>query len=101
MDLGLNLENTHVLITGGTGFIGSATVTALLSAGARVTSLDLRSPDPSPQTPNFQFFSCDISSEADLTHACSRQKSLGQLHVALHLHHSTSPFCRIMRALSI
>jgi len=72
MDLGLNLENTHVLITGGTGFIGSATVTALLSAGARVTSLDLRSPSPDPShwTPNFhfhfQFFSCDISSETDL-----------------------------------
>jgi len=36
MDLSLKLNLTHVLITGGTGFIGSATVTALLAAGARV-----------------------------------------------------------------
>ncbi|KAL5318545.1 hypothetical protein ACEPPN_013607 [Leptodophora sp. 'Broadleaf-Isolate-01'] len=69
MDLSLNLEDTHVLITGGSGFIGSSTVTALLSAGARVTNLDLRpSPDPSSHLQaHYQFFPCDISSEKDLT----------------------------------
>jgi NAD(P)-dependent dehydrogenase (short-subunit alcohol dehydrogenase family) len=71
MDLSLNLENTHVLITGGSGFLGSSTVTALVSAGARVTSLDLRVPSSPPQSPNFQHLSCNISSEWDLTNAFS------------------------------
>lgn len=44
MDLGFNLENTHVLVTGGSGYIGSVTVTALLSAGCLVTSLDITPP---------------------------------------------------------
>jgi hypothetical protein len=33
MDLSLNLEGTHVLITGGSVYMDSATVVALLSAG--------------------------------------------------------------------
>ncbi|TVY36441.1 N-acylmannosamine 1-dehydrogenase [Lachnellula subtilissima] len=71
MDLSLNLSNSHVLITGGSGFIGSSTVTALVSAGAKVTSLDLRVPESPPQSPNFQHLSCNISSEWDLTNAFS------------------------------
>lgn len=70
MDLSLNLEGTHVLITGGTGFIGSATVTALLSAGANVTSLDIRPPS-STNASNLNHISCDISSEDALTQAFS------------------------------
>lgn len=71
LDLSLNLNNTHVLITGGSGYIGSATVEALLSAGARVTSLDIRLSQPPPSHPNFQQFSCDISSEDALVAAFS------------------------------
>jgi len=70
MDISLNLEDTHVLITGGSGFIGSPTVTALLTAGAKVTNLDLRpstEPSHSESQRNYQFFSCDISSETALT----------------------------------
>lgn len=40
-DLGLGLEGTHVLITGGAGLIGSVVVSAFISAGANVSSLDL------------------------------------------------------------
>jgi NAD(P)-dependent dehydrogenase (short-subunit alcohol dehydrogenase family) len=78
MDLGLNLENTHVLITGGSGYIGSVTVTALLSAGCLVTSLDIK-PPVAPLTPSathspsrgsrFLFIHCDISSETDVESA--------------------------------
>ncbi|TVY92675.1 2,5-dichloro-2,5-cyclohexadiene-1,4-diol dehydrogenase [Lachnellula willkommii] len=71
MDLSLHLSNSHVLITGGSGFIGSTTVTALVSAGAKVTSLDLRIPASPPQSANFQHLSCNISSERDLTNAFS------------------------------
>jgi NAD(P)-dependent dehydrogenase (short-subunit alcohol dehydrogenase family) len=68
MDLSFSLEDTHVLITGGTGFIGAATVNVLLAAGARVTSLDLKAP-PRLESPKFRFLSCDISSEEELTFA--------------------------------
>ena len=68
MDLSLQLEDTHVLITGGTGFIGSSTVAAFLSAGARVSSLDLR-PPPHTDNSNFHYVSCDISSEESLNAA--------------------------------
>ncbi|KAH8597888.1 NAD-P-binding protein [Bisporella sp. PMI_857] len=71
MDLSLNLNETHVLITGGAGFIGSTTVTALLSAGARVTCLDLRAPDPLPDSVKYQYFPCDISSESSVADAFS------------------------------
>lgn len=75
MDLGLNLENTHILATGGSGYIGSVTVTALLSAGCLVTSLDITPPvipvtlfafhSPSRES-HFLFIHCDISTEKDV-----------------------------------
>ena len=71
MDLSLNLTDTHVLITGGVGFIGSSTVSAFLSAGARVTCLDLRDTLPHPAHPKFQYISCDISDESRLGTAFS------------------------------
>ncbi|KAK5737707.1 hypothetical protein LTR17_006570 [Elasticomyces elasticus] len=40
-DIGLGLEGTHVLVTGGCGLIGKVVVQAFLSAGSRVTVLDL------------------------------------------------------------
>ncbi len=69
IDLDLGFAGTHVLVTGGSGFIGSATVSAFLSAGAFVTSLDL---DPSKLTithPNLLSLRGDISSEEALSTA--------------------------------
>ncbi|KAG0651337.1 17-beta-hydroxysteroid dehydrogenase [Hyphodiscus hymeniophilus] len=68
MDLSLNLKGTHVLITGGTGFIGSSTIAALLAAEARVTCLDIR-PSKLSDSDAFQYFPCDISSESSLEEA--------------------------------
>lgn len=55
-DLGLGLEDTHVLVTGGAGLIGSAVVDAFLSAGANVSSVDIsyaadQAAAPSPLSP--------------------------------------------------
>jgi NAD(P)-dependent dehydrogenase (short-subunit alcohol dehydrogenase family) len=70
MDLSLNLTGTHVLITGGSGYIGTATVLAFLSANALVTSLDLKPPSQSQASnPHFQYLECDISSEPAITTA--------------------------------
>ncbi|KAK3633039.1 hypothetical protein LTR56_001732 [Elasticomyces elasticus] len=40
-DITLGLDDTHVLVTGGCGLIGRVVVQAFLSAGSRVTVLDL------------------------------------------------------------
>jgi NAD(P)-dependent dehydrogenase (short-subunit alcohol dehydrogenase family) len=69
MDISLNLEDSHVVITGGAGFIGSAAVEAFLASGARVTCLDIRDPQPLLKGDKFQHFNCDISSETSLTDA--------------------------------
>jgi len=66
MDLSFHLEGTHVLITGGAGHIGRATVNAFLSVGANVTSLDIATSPPPPKTAtsdNFLETHTDISSQ--------------------------------------
>lgn len=42
--LDLDLKGTHVLVTGGAGIIGKHVVSAFLSAGCKVTSLDISYP---------------------------------------------------------
>ncbi|RDW72073.1 NAD-P-binding protein [Coleophoma crateriformis] len=69
MDLDLHLRDSHIVVTGGSGFIGSAVVAAFLSAGSYVTSLDLREPSPpktATTTDKFQYIPCDIVSETQL-----------------------------------
>ncbi|TKA73809.1 hypothetical protein B0A55_05538 [Friedmanniomyces simplex] len=44
-DIGLGLEGTHVLITGGCGLIGKIVVQAFLAAGSHVTVVDLPGTD--------------------------------------------------------
>ncbi|KAL1304146.1 hypothetical protein AAFC00_000573 [Neodothiora populina] len=79
-DLGLGLENTHVVVTGGAGLIGSVVVTAFLRAGAKVTSMDISypnqiSPSPTsetkadPPSSNLQELHCDITSATSLASA--------------------------------
>ena len=41
MDLSFGLEDTHVLVTGGAGLIGTTVVKAFIAAGAKVSSLDI------------------------------------------------------------
>ncbi|KAL8785532.1 MAG: hypothetical protein Q9195_008604 [Heterodermia aff. obscurata] len=65
----LDFTDTHVLITGGAGHIGSTTVTAFLELNANVTVLDL---DPSKLVlihPNLFCVEADISSESSLESA--------------------------------
>jgi NAD(P)-dependent dehydrogenase (short-subunit alcohol dehydrogenase family) len=60
--LSLNFQNTHVLVTGGAGLIGRSVVSHFLSAGARVSSLDI-APQPPSKNANLTPIHCDISSE--------------------------------------
>jgi NAD(P)-dependent dehydrogenase (short-subunit alcohol dehydrogenase family) len=71
MDLGLELDGTHVLITGGNGMIGQKVVEAFLSAGANVTSIDVSyPPNHEPLRSAYKTeLHADISSEESLRKA--------------------------------
>jgi NAD(P)-dependent dehydrogenase (short-subunit alcohol dehydrogenase family) len=69
MDLSLGLEGTHVLITGGAGYIGRTVVDAFLSAGAKVTSLDIakfQHPPSLSTSENFLELNADTTSQSSL-----------------------------------
>ncbi|KAF4556609.1 Enoyl-(Acyl carrier protein) reductase-like protein 35 [Elsinoe fawcettii] len=93
LDLGLGLEGTHILITGGAGLIGSVVVRAALAAGARVSSLDLSYPDISsgaserdPNGSSLLTIKADISSYDSLVSAWSLAvKSNGVVSVCIAL----------------
>lgn len=106
MDLSLGLEGRHVLVTGGSGFIGSATVLAFLTAGANVSSLDIKPPSneflnvykgleqlrqeqlPKPRAfGSFQYYHCDISSEQQVNDVFEKagQSSLGFVQICVAL----------------
>ncbi|KAL9598683.1 MAG: hypothetical protein Q9219_004352 [cf. Caloplaca sp. 3 TL-2023] len=69
LDLGLRLERAHVVVTGGSGYIGSATVKAFLAAGAYVSVFDIAYPKATLQHLHLKFHIVDITSEGQLTNA--------------------------------
>ena len=69
MDLDLGLTGTHVLITGGAGYIGSATVSAFLAAGANVTALDINPSKSTITHERLHTAKVDITSAAELESA--------------------------------
>ncbi|KAK5149581.1 hypothetical protein LTR04_007013 [Oleoguttula sp. CCFEE 6159] len=97
-DLSLRLDETHVLVTGGAGHIGSVTVAAFLAAGAYVTSLDVAAPKPSDHA-HLLNVQADISSEQSV-HAAWKQATdkfgvveccvaLASLDLSVLKHHAT------------
>lgn len=84
-NLGLGLEGTHVLVTGGAGIIGSAVVGAFLCAGANVSSVDIshaadQAAAPSSlsfrqEGPHLLQLPADISDPSSLATAWSRATS--------------------------
>ena len=71
IDLGLRLERTHVVVTGGAGYIGSAVVKAFLATGAYVTVFDIALPKDKSTLGHLhlKFRLVDIASEEQLTNA--------------------------------
>ena len=69
LDLKLDFTHTHVLITGGAGYIGSSTVSAFLRLNAYVTVLDLQPSKLLLANPNLLTLEADISSETSLENA--------------------------------
>jgi 3beta-hydroxy-Delta5-steroid dehydrogenase / steroid Delta-isomerase len=62
-DASLTTELGHVLVTGGSGFVGANLVTTLLDRGYEVRSFD-RAPSPLPQHPRLQVVQGDITDAA-------------------------------------
>lgn len=62
-DLGLGLEDTHILITGGCGLIGQVVVQAFQTAGCNVSVLDItdRQSPRSKKNERTRYHKCDIS----------------------------------------
>ncbi|KAG7009691.1 hypothetical protein G7Y79_00002g008060 [Physcia stellaris] len=69
LDLGLDFTGTHVLITGGAGYIGSAVVSAFPQLSASVSVLDLSPQKLKIEHERLQIFQTDISSEEALADA--------------------------------
>lgn len=87
-DLSLGLQDTHVLITGGAGYIGSAAVKAFLAAGATVSALDINDEKMKafPHHPNLRWHRVDITSESALESAFETvQKAHGLVQVCVAL----------------
>ena len=66
MDLSLHLGGTHVVVTGGAGHIGRNVVKGFLTAGARVSSLDIAYQEESEPKANLLEIYADIASETSL-----------------------------------
>jgi NAD(P)-dependent dehydrogenase (short-subunit alcohol dehydrogenase family) len=73
--LTLGFENQHVLITGGAGLIGRVVVAHFLTAGAKVSSLDITS-QPSSSNPNLTPIHCDVSSKESVQQAFAKAREV-------------------------
>jgi len=76
-------EGKHVLVTGAAKGIGSATVAAFLSQGARVSGLDICYSDKEIiHHSNFRMYTCDVSSSSQVGDTVTRMiKAFGNIHV--------------------
>ena len=80
VSLGLGLEGSHVLITGGAGLIGRVVVDHVIAAGAKVSSLDIAHPSISQEGsalsntahPALVSVHCDVSNEQEVQQAFAR-----------------------------
>ncbi len=69
-DLGLGLEDTHVLVTGGCGLIGKVVVQAFLSAGCFVSIIDLAESSPHDEADEkVLYMKADITDAQQIDHA--------------------------------
>lgn len=79
-DFAAGLDGAHVLVTGGSGFIGTNLISVYRRAGVRVTNADVAAPrDPSHRT---VWLPTDITRLAELRHALSAARPTHVFHLA-------------------
>ena len=71
----MELTGYNVVVTGGSGGIGSALVTGLIQSGASVHNLDLQSPAPS----DAKFYKTDLTDENSIKASLSSIKTIDAL----------------------
>jgi dihydroanticapsin dehydrogenase len=71
----MELTGYHVVVTGGSGGIGSALIAGLSQAGATLHNLDLRSPAPS----DAKFYETDLCNENSVKKSLSAIKTIDAL----------------------
>jgi NAD(P)-dependent dehydrogenase (short-subunit alcohol dehydrogenase family) len=71
----MELKGYNVVVTGGSGGIGSALITGLIQSGASVHNLDLQSPAPS----DAKFYETDLTDENSVKASLSSIKSIDAL----------------------
>ena len=75
MDLSLGLEGTHVIVTGGAGYIGMAVVQAFLAAGALVSAFDINEDKMKFHHERLHWQVADITSESSIEAAFEQAHS--------------------------
>ena len=71
----MELQGYSVVVTGGSGGIGSALITGLIKSGASVHNLDLQS----PTTSESKFYETDLTNEASVKEALSEIEKIDAL----------------------
>ena len=66
MDLNLGLEETHVVVTGAGGYVGTVVVQAFLSAGARVSAFEMDQTKMKLRHERLKWQQVDITSEKEM-----------------------------------
>jgi len=69
MDMSLGLDGTHVVVTGGAGYIGLAVVQAFLAAGANVSAFDINEAKMTLRHERLNWQIADVTSESSIENA--------------------------------
>lgn len=81
LEIGLGLENTHVIVTGAAGQIGQIIVKAFLAAGAYVSGFDIKSPTTNYEHNSLSWYKVDVTDELALEEAFVEASRVSGLHV--------------------
>ena len=83
------MKKKNILVTGGSGFIGSTLIKNLINSGYKVNCLDLKRPD-FPASNNFKFFQGSVNDKEIVKKSISNCKTIIHLAASLGVQHTDS-----------
>jgi UDP-glucose 4-epimerase len=83
------MKKKKILVTGGSGFIGSTLIKNLINSGYKVNCLDLKRPD-FPASNNFKFFKGSVNDKEIVKKSISNCKTIIHLAASLGVQHTDS-----------
>ena len=83
------MKKKNILVTGGSGFIGSTLIKNLINSGYKVNCLDLKRPDFSASK-NFKFFKGSVNDKEIVKKSISNCKTIIHLAASLGVQHTDS-----------